>query len=50
VLPLCHPIAAILLVSNVQLRDDFYSGDQPSSLPFFSQFQLRVFGLVRASG
>jgi hypothetical protein len=37
-LPFCHPIAAIFLVSNEQLRDDLYSGDQPSSLPFFFQF------------
>jgi hypothetical protein len=30
-LPFCHRLTAICLVSDAQLRDDFYVGDQPSS-------------------
>jgi hypothetical protein len=49
-LPFCHPLSAICLVSNAQLRDDFYVGDPPSSPPFFSQFQLRMFGTCSGVG
>jgi hypothetical protein len=49
-IPFCHRTGAICLVSNAQLRDDFYVGDQPSSLPSFSQFQLRMFGTCSGVG
>jgi hypothetical protein len=49
-IPFGYRRAAICLVSNAQLRDDYYVGDQPSSPPFFSQFQLRMFGTCSGVG
>jgi hypothetical protein len=49
-LPFCHPLAAICLVSNAQLRDDFYDGDQPGHNRFSHNFNFACSEPVRASG
>jgi hypothetical protein len=41
-IPFGHRLAAICLVSNAQLRDDFYVGDQPRHSRFSRNFNSHV--------